>query len=302
MTELVVRRLLVDLETPFPRRWAGGDAFRSAFFNALSMSFPVGEQFFIDAVREGARALPPEQAARFEAEVRGFVGQEATHRRVHALYNAQLERQGFVNDWGPRAGARMGVIAGADPRHALAATAANEHFTALLAHHLLERPAALAGAEPRLATLWRWHAAEESEHRSTAFDLYRALGGNEAWRRRWMRRVTLLLLTDSLRQTADNLKRDGALWRPSTWFSAARFFFGWHGLVTRTLLPWLAYFRADFHPSHQDDAAARRWLAAHPNAWRPVQPPANASGQGASASVAEAAGPDANRAMTARPA
>lgn len=45
MTELVVRRLLVDLETPFARRWCGGDAFRTAFFNALSMSFPVGEQF-----------------------------------------------------------------------------------------------------------------------------------------------------------------------------------------------------------------------------------------------------------------
>ena len=53
MTELVVRRLLIDLETPFERHWCGGDAFRTAFFNALSMSFPVGEQFFIDAVRGG---------------------------------------------------------------------------------------------------------------------------------------------------------------------------------------------------------------------------------------------------------
>lgn len=58
MTELVVRRLLIDLETPFARHWCGGDAFRSALFNALSMSFPVGEQFFIDAVRDGHKALP----------------------------------------------------------------------------------------------------------------------------------------------------------------------------------------------------------------------------------------------------
>ena len=55
MTDLVVRRLLIDLETPFAQRWNGGDAFRSAFFSALSMSFPVGEQFFIDAVREGLK-------------------------------------------------------------------------------------------------------------------------------------------------------------------------------------------------------------------------------------------------------
>ena len=58
MTDLVVRRLLIDLETPFPGRWNGGDAFRSAFFNALSMSFPAGEQYFIDAVRAGLKKLP----------------------------------------------------------------------------------------------------------------------------------------------------------------------------------------------------------------------------------------------------
>ena len=56
MTELVVRRLLIDLETPLARHWCGGDAFRTALFNALSMSFPVGEQFFIDAVRDGHKA------------------------------------------------------------------------------------------------------------------------------------------------------------------------------------------------------------------------------------------------------
>ena len=54
MTDLVIRKLLVDLNTPFPARWNGGDAFRSAFFNALSMSFPVGEQFFMDSRSERA--------------------------------------------------------------------------------------------------------------------------------------------------------------------------------------------------------------------------------------------------------
>ena len=55
MTDLVVRRLLIDLSQPFDRRWNGGDAFRSAFFNALSMSFVVGEQYFIDSLKQ---ALP----------------------------------------------------------------------------------------------------------------------------------------------------------------------------------------------------------------------------------------------------
>ena len=93
MTTLTVRRLLVDLDSPFPVRWNGGDAFLSAWFNALSMSFPVGEQFFIDSVRDGVKQLPDAERQRFAAEVAGFIGQEATHRRVHGLFNAHLQRQ-----------------------------------------------------------------------------------------------------------------------------------------------------------------------------------------------------------------
>ena len=63
MTEPVVRRLLVDMEQPIARHWCAGDPFRTAFFNALSMSFPFGEQFFIDSVRKGFQALPPQQQA-----------------------------------------------------------------------------------------------------------------------------------------------------------------------------------------------------------------------------------------------
>jgi len=95
----------------------------------------------------------------------------------------------------------MKLFAGADPRHPLAVTAANEHFTALLAEWLLAHPEVLQGAEPRLATMWQWHCAEESEHKNTAFDLYQALGGNHEWRITWFRRITVVFLGDVLRQT-----------------------------------------------------------------------------------------------------
>src|SRR3954470_16333052 len=107
MTELVVRRLLIDLDTPVPRRWAGGDAFRSALYNALSMSFPLGEQFFIDSLRSGMKQLPDDQRERLAAEVQGFIGQEATHRRIHALFNGHLEKLGYANTWEKRIAERM---------------------------------------------------------------------------------------------------------------------------------------------------------------------------------------------------
>lgn len=260
MTELVVRRLLIDLETPFARHWCGGDAFRTAFFNALSMSFPVGEQFFIDAVRDGHKRLPPDLQAQFADEVRGFIGQEATHRRIHALFNQQIERHGLVNAWEPRARERLKLMEGSDPRHSLAITAANEHFTALFAEWMLAHPQLLDGCEPRLKALWLWHSAEEAEHKNTAFDLYQSLGGNHAWRIKWMRRVTIIFLLDTLRQTADNLRRDGSLWRWNTWRSGWRHLLGRGGLLRTSFGPWLAYFRRDFHPSQQGSDLSGRWL------------------------------------------
>jgi predicted metal-dependent hydrolase len=270
MTDLVVRRLLVDMEQPIARHWCAGDAFRTALFNALSMSFPTGEQFFIDSVRNGFKELPPAQQEKFRAEVQGFIGQEATHRRLHALYNGHLDRLGLVNEWEARNLERFKQLEGVDVRHWLGITAANEHFTAILAEFMLRNPDLLGDADPRLATLWLWHSAEESEHKSTAFDLYQALGGSHEWRVKWMKRVTTLFLMETLRQTVKNLHRDGTLWQWSTWRSAASYLFGKRGLVRETYAPWREYFRPDFHPNQQGSSAAARWLRDHSDQYVPV--------------------------------
>lgn len=270
MTDLVVRRLLVDMEQPIARHWCDGDAFRTAFFDALSMSFPVGEQFFIDSVRNGFAALPPEQQAPHREAVRGFVGQEATHRRLHDLYNRQTAQLGFFNDWDAHARNRLRLLEGVDVRHWLAITAANEHFTAIFADWLLQHPEVLGDRDQRLKTLWLWHSAEESEHRAVAFDLYQALGGNEEWRLRWFRRITISFGADMLRQTVLNLRRDGTLWKWSTWSSAAKHLLGRKGLIRKTFAPWRDYKRADFHPHQHSDAASRRWLADNSAQFVPV--------------------------------
>ncbi len=270
MSDLVVRRLLIDLEAPFERHWCGGDAFRTALFNALSMSFPVGEQFFIDSVRNGLKALPPELQDQYRAEVQGFIGQEATHRRIHALFNGHLEKQGLVNDWAPRAQERMKLLDGLDPRHHLGITAANEHFTAILADWMLANPDLLAASEERLRTLWLWHSAEESEHKSTAFDLYQALGGSHEWRITWFKRITTVFLMDTLRQTVNNLRRDGTLWKWSTWKSAVSYLFGARGLIRQTYKPWREYKRADFHPRQLETSLSERWLADNASRYTPV--------------------------------
>ena len=260
MTDLVVRRLLIDLSTPFPARWNGGDAFRSAFFNALSMSFPAGEQFFIDSVREGLKTLPEAERTRFAGEVQGFIGQEATHRRIHALFNGHLDKLGYDNEIERRTVQRRAANAANDLRNHVAATAATEHFTAIFANWLLRHPEALEGAEPRLRTLWLWHSAEESEHRSTAFDVYQAMGGNHEWRIRIFRYITTTFLHDVARQTVRNLWHDGSLFRWSTWRSGARMLFAKDGMIRGNYQAWRDYLASDFHPSRHDATLGSQWL------------------------------------------
>lgn len=265
MTDLVVRRLLIDLDTPFAARWNGGDAFRSAFFNALSMSFPAGEQFFIDSVRSGLLALPAAKRAELAAEVQGFIGQEATHRRIHALFNGHLERLGFDNWIERHSQRRREAHAGDDLRNQVAATAATEHFTAIFADWIMRHPEALEGAEPRLRTMWQWHSAEESEHRNTAFDMYLALGGNQHWRVRVFHYITVIFLGDVLRQTVRNLWHDGSLFKWSTWRSGARLCLARDGMFRGNYHLWRDYKAKDFHPSQHPAALSQQWLRQNSN-------------------------------------
>ena len=251
-----------DLEEALAGDWHGGSPFRTAFFNAMSLSFPSGERFFIDAVREHEDGV--DDPALKEA-IRGFIGQEAVHRRVHAAYNETFcRRRGYDLDaleapflerigWGE---------ANLSPLARLATTVALEHLTATLAASLLAsgterersaRSGLLAGADPRVAELWRWHAVEELEHRSVAFDVYAVAGGDPKRLRQTLKIVTLNFLRDNFRAVRAMLRHDGHGWGE---FAAGMWdLFGWPGLLRRLVPKWAAFLSPGFDPSNEDDAA-----------------------------------------------
>lgn len=263
MADLAVRRLLVDLESPVARHWVDNDPFKTAFFSALSFGFPVGEDFFIRSVKRGIPLLPENERPFWQRELQGFIGQEATHRRIHSLFNDRLAANGLVDGWTPRASSRMHLIEAVEPSHALAATAATEHFTAILANYLFDHPEQLGNTEERLKTLWFWHAAEEGEHRSSVFDLYCALGGTHERRVWWMKRITYIFLSEALRQTFSNLYRDGSLWKWKTWKVGIPYLFGKKGLFRSIYGPWRDYFSPNFHPGQHDASKGTQWLLAN---------------------------------------
>jgi predicted metal-dependent hydrolase len=269
MSTLTVRKLEIDLSKGFGRHWLGGDAYRSQLFHALSMSFPIGEQMFIDSVR----AVPPERLSDpvLRAEVRDFIGQEASHRLVHAQYNAELARQGLEYIREPSVLRRVRFVNKLDVRSRLAITCAYEHYTALLADGVLRHSEWMGDAEPALRTMWLWHAAEESEHKAVAFDAYLAAGG-KYWRRvLWYVDVSIMFAMDTLVQTAHNLHRDGQLWRLRTLTSAASTWFGRRGLFWHLLLPALQYLSPTFHPRRHDNRhLVDLWLKSNEGAYRAI--------------------------------
>jgi predicted metal-dependent hydrolase len=269
MSTLTVRKLNVDLSGGFARHWLGGDVYRTAFMNALSMSFPLGEQMFIDSVRAAAPDSIADPLLR--AEVKDFVGQEASHRYVHQQYNAELARQGYDYTMEPQIAVRVERIRKLPVTDRLAITCALEHYTAMLADYVLRNPDFLAGAEPRLRTLWTWHAAEETEHKAVAFDVYRAAGGGYWKRALWYLHVSLVFWIDTSMQTLHNLRRDGAVWRMRTWTSAARTWFGRKGLAWHLLRPGLDYLSPRFHPwQHDNRALLQMWLERNGDAARSI--------------------------------
>ena len=158
-------------DADIPRWWFFGNPYPTHVSNALNLLFPDGERFFIRSVKHYMDVI--EQDPELLARVRGFFGQEGRHGHEHERYNKLLEEQGydlerFLSLY--RYWAYEVLEKSMPPVLRLAATAALEHFTATMAENAL-RSDLLDHAHPLLRDLLRWHAAEEIEHKSVAFDV-----------------------------------------------------------------------------------------------------------------------------------
>lgn len=233
--------------------WFDGHPFKTAWFNAMSITFPLGEKFFIDSVRHFAGDV---HDPKLTEEIRQFCGQEGFHRREHDRYNRELcARRGYDFDW--LEGRLEKNIARAErmlsPLERLAVTASLEHITAIMAESALGPDAPMDGVvDPAMQAMWNWHAAEEMEHKAVAFDVYRAVEGGERMRKQALRRSTWFLLVDIMGGVIHMLKRDGYLWKPRIWLEGWQFLFGHGGILRRIWPAYREYFRNGFHPWQRD--------------------------------------------------
>lgn len=239
------------------RWWLGGDPVGSALYDALSITFPKGEAFFVESVRAFREGAPPKLAA----EIKGFTTQEVMHSREHVQFNKRAVEAGYdMSGLETRVEERLAVSRARPPIVNLAATMALEHFTAILAHQLLADPRHLAGADVESANLWRWHSIEEIEHKGVAYDTW--IHATKAWprRKRWsvkarvMLYVTRNFVVDRSQGALELLRQDGitgpAAWARLLWYTWVR-----PGMFRKIMGAWFAFFLPGFHPWNQDDRA-----------------------------------------------
>ena len=239
------------------RWWMNGDPIATAFYNALSVTFPKGEAMFIEAVKAHRDGVPE----RLAQEIRAFTLQEVMHSREHVAFNRKVEEAGYdLTLLNADVDHVINLINSRPPMVNLLATIALEHYTAILAADFLGNPALLAGADKEWGDLWRWHAIEEIEHKGVAYDTY--LHATRDWSRlrRWRAKTIMMLLVTSrfwpkrVRGMKALLAQDGLTgWRVTAriWW----YLLGKPGVLRKLIPAWFSYFLPGFHPWNHDDRA-----------------------------------------------
>jgi predicted metal-dependent hydrolase len=244
--EIPVRRPTFDFESVRSRYWFGGDPFMTHLLHALSLTFPDGERFFMDSVRHYLDRI---ESPALRHEVSRFLAQEAAHGKAHDAFNDWVRALGVDAEWVvEQILADLAVGRSASPMRQLAATCALEHFTAILAELMFDNEDLREQMEPEMRRLWMWHAVEETEHKSVAFDTYLAVGGTYRMRAIVMAFTTANFIANVVRFQRHLIESDrevhDASVRRRGWFRM------WVSPgVLRPIIPaWLDYFRPSFHP------------------------------------------------------
>ena len=266
-----------------PVDWIPNQAFASYFVNEINMLLPAGEFWFC---RLYNKVLPKITDEKLAEDVRAFIRQEAMHAQAHNsankdylterninidrnlkvveyLFNTVLSEKPFDRQVPARLEHqwdlfRLGIIATV------------EHMTCVLGKYALYNTHwEKLGADPNMIDLLKWHGAEEIEHRSVAFDLYRHLGGGYISRYYQSLVVIPIVLglwvdgaADILRQDPRFAEHKPSVFKPWIWRK-------WHSIAQQNnqLLPhplWLVsqqlgYLMPWYDPVHEaktEDAIA----------------------------------------------
>lgn len=179
--QIQARKVHFDV-TDAPLHWIPGHPVASHVVSVLNIVLPAGERWFVETFNE---ALPLVKDPKLADDIRGFIGQEATHADVHDQVLHEFMIHHGVDPTPILDQIEhlfSGVLAPMDDSvdearrmnhlcDRLWLIAAIEHYTAVMGDFALNCTWDDHGADPTLVDMFRWHGSEEVEHRSVAHDV-----------------------------------------------------------------------------------------------------------------------------------
>lgn len=269
-TLLIQRKVSFDFSAS-PLHWIPNDPYSSHFISVIHTILPAGEYFFC---RLYNKALPYIRDDKLQQDVKGFIKQEAMHAKAHnSGISDFLESQGMVVDdfvkqveWlfdsvlhdkpfgykVPKAMVQEWLVL------RLGLIAAVEHFTCVLGKYALENTQwDQDQADTTVLDILRWHAAEEIEHRSLAFDVYRHLGGSYPMRYLQMLVVFPIIIGLWVKGSSNLMAQDAVFADKKPKVLGLFYWREWQRQAKNGRLPsllWLAsqasrYFKPSYNPS-----------------------------------------------------
>ncbi len=163
--------------------WARNLAF-SHDRNASSFIPQPVEPWLIRLLQSAIEKIPADDP-KLREDVLGFIRQESQHYKQHRLFNDRLIEQGYpkLRELEQELAADLErFLKDRSLKFCLAYADGFESLGAISGQVWFENSdEMLEGADPNAEALWKWHMAEEFEHREVCYDIYHALFGRGIW-------------------------------------------------------------------------------------------------------------------------
>jgi predicted metal-dependent hydrolase len=178
-----VRKPSYDYSSSLPR-WCRTYPEYSQVINVASLSLPYLEPYLNTVMRRAQSKLDGEH--RLNPDIALFCKQEAAHYLQHDAYNEALRKAGYprLSEFEDRFRAHFDrLLNERSLKFNCAYSLGFESIGPIYAEWWFEQTDdVMEEADPSVVSLWKWHLAEEFEHRTVAWDVYQALFGSYAWR------------------------------------------------------------------------------------------------------------------------
>lgn len=198
--EIKIRRVDFNFDKEVPRFYYKGNPFSTHFINTLHILFPTGERFFVNSVLKYQKWINDEK---LKKQIKNFCGQEGIHSLMHERFWNILKSFGYdITDYENKIDKFLHVNVSStvlpffeDKSVDLTLTVCLEHFTALFGHAIFQHVDTHPDIVPvEISELFKWHAAEEIEHKHVAFEVLKKVDIHEYEKRILIMPITTLML------------------------------------------------------------------------------------------------------------